>query len=74
MNPMVSAQKAFNVFNHPNFGELNVICGSNTAGTACNNPIMGQATGALSPSLGGLSSLYQHDGARSLQFELKFQF
>jgi hypothetical protein len=67
--------EAFNVFNHPNFGALNVTCGANTAGATCNNPIMGQATGTLSSaSLGGLSSLYQHGGPRSMQFELKFQF
>ena len=67
--------EAFNVFNHPNFGALNVTCGATAAGTACNNPIMGQATGTLSSaSLGGLSSLYQHGGPRSLQVELKLQF
>ncbi|AEU38364.1 TonB-dependent receptor [Granulicella mallensis] len=67
--------EAFNVFNHPNFGALNVTCGATVAGQACNNPIMGQATGTLSSaSLGGLSSLYQHGGPRSLQFELKLQF
>jgi len=67
--------EAFNLFNHPNFGALNVTCGATAAGATCNNPIMGQATGTLSSaSLGGLSSLYQHGGPRSLQFELKFQF
>lgn len=67
--------EAFNIFNHPNFGALNVTCGATAAGALCNNAVMGQATGTLSSaSLGGLSSLYQHGGPRSLQFELKFQF
>jgi len=67
--------EAFNIFNHPNFGALNVDCGATTSGAVCSNSIMGQASGTLSSaSLGGLSSLYQHGGPRSLQLELKLQF
>jgi hypothetical protein len=66
--------EAFNVANHPNFGTISTTCGTSTAGATCNSPIMGQATNTLSASLGGLSSLYQQGGPRSLQFMLKLQF
>jgi hypothetical protein len=66
--------EAFNVANHPNFGKIYLGCGATVAGQACNNPLMGQATATLSNSLGGLSSIYQQGGPRSLQFALKLQF
>lgn len=67
--------EAFNLFNHPNFGAINVSCGATTPDATCNNAIMGQSTGTLSnASLGGPSSLFQHGGPRSLQFALKLQF
>jgi hypothetical protein len=66
--------EAFNIANHPNFGAVSTSCGVTTAGATCNSPIMGQATSTLSASLGGLSSLYQQGGPRSLQFMLKLQF
>jgi len=66
--------EAFNFTNHPNFGGVSTTCGSSTAGQACNNVLMGQATSTLSASLGGLSSLYQQGGPRSLQFMLKLHF
>lgn len=66
--------EAFNIANHPNFGTINTTCGATTAGATCNNPIMGQATNTLSTGLGGLSSLYQQGGPRSLQLALKLKF
>lgn len=66
--------EAFNIANHPNFGTVNTTCGVTTAGTTCNNAIMGQATNTLSTGLGGVSSLYQQGGPRSLQFALKLKF
>ncbi|MBT9330140.1 TonB-dependent receptor [Acidipila sp. 4G-K13] len=66
--------EAYNIANHPVFGAVNTTCGVTTAGTTCNNSIMGQATSTLSASLGGLSSLYQQGGPRSLQFALRLRF
>jgi hypothetical protein len=67
--------EAFNLFNHPNFGTLNITCGTSTPGATCTNQIMGQATSTLSnSSLGGLASIYQQGGPRSLQLALKLQF
>ena len=55
--------EAFNVFNHPNFaGFFNEDPSS---------PIFGQALNTLGRQLGGLDSLYQIGGPRSLQFSLK---
>jgi hypothetical protein len=56
--------EAFNVFNHPNFGNMN-------ANYAPASPTFGVATATLAQSLGGLSPLYQAGGARSLQFGLR---
>jgi hypothetical protein len=66
--------EAFNIVNHPNFGSINTTCGVTTAGSTCTSPLMGQATNTLSVGLGGLSSMYQQGGPRSLQFMLKLQF
>jgi Carboxypeptidase regulatory-like domain/TonB-dependent Receptor Plug Domain len=66
--------EAFNILNHPNFGTVSTTCGPTTAGATCNSTLMGQATNTLSTGLGGLSSLYQQGGPRSLQFMLKLQF
>lgn len=66
--------EAFNIFNHPNFGYIDVLCGATAAGATCNNPIFGEATSTLSNSLGGLTSMYQQGGPRSMQFALKLQF
>ena len=61
--------EAFNIFNHPNFGTVNPIyC---APGPGCT---FGQAQSTLANSLGGLSSLYQTGGARSLQFAMKLLF
>jgi hypothetical protein len=61
--------EAFNIFNHPNFGMVDATFCS--AGPGC---AFGQATATLANSLGGLSSLYQMGGPRSLQFALKLVF
>ncbi|MEI9977633.1 MAG: TonB-dependent receptor [Edaphobacter sp.] len=66
--------EAFNVLNHPNFGALNVACGTSSLGAACNNAIMGQATNTIADALIGAASIYQQGGPRSLQFTLKLQF
>jgi hypothetical protein len=57
--------EAFNVFNHPNFGQIDPYFG---------DPMFGQAIHSLAQSLGGLSPLYQLGGPRSLQFALKLAF
>jgi hypothetical protein len=56
---------AFNIFNHPNFGNVNPNFGQST---------FGQTTATLANSLGVLSPLYQMGGPRSLQFALKLLF
>jgi len=56
---------AFNIFNHPSFGLIDPNFGSST---------FGQATSTLNASLGGLSSLYQTGGPRSMQFSLRVAF
>lgn len=67
--------EAFNITNHPNFGRLNVTCGATAPGAVCNTTILGQATATLSNSLqGGLASIYQQGGPRSLQLAVKLQF
>jgi hypothetical protein len=57
--------EAFNLFNHPNFGVIDPNFGSTT---------FGEATATLAGSLGGLNSLYQQGGPRSMQFALKLLF
>ena len=63
--------EAFNVFNHPNFGNPNNILTGN---------FFGQSTQMLGRSLGtggingGLSPIYQIGGARSIQLSLKLMF
>ena len=69
--------EAFNLFNHPNFGfPVNYLgngqCGPFLPGQS--NYCFGVATNSLNRSIGGLSSLYQVGGPRSLQLALKFQF
>lgn len=59
--------EAFNLLNHPTFG---AIYNQLTTGSA----LFGQAYSTLNNQLGGLSSLYQMGGPRSLQLALKLQF
>ena len=67
--------EAFNLFNHTNFGQLNLNCGAFTPGEVCTNPLLGQATNTLANALGGgLSQLYQQGGPRSFQLALKLIF
>jgi hypothetical protein len=60
--------EAFNVFNHPNFGQpIRRIA----------DPNFGRSTSMLNQSLGfdaGLNPLYQIGGPRSIQLALKLQF
>jgi hypothetical protein len=55
----------FNVFNHPNFGGVDNFLGDGT---------FGQATSTLNSAYGGLNSLYQIGGPRSIQLALKLAF
>jgi len=55
--------EAFNLFNHPNFGQIDTF--------SLTSPTFGQATNTLGQQLGGLSPLYQIGGPRSMQFALK---
>jgi hypothetical protein len=68
--------EAFNVFNHPNFGTINPFYCSPDLTSSNYSPgcTYGQATATLANSLGGLSSLYQMGGPRSLQFALHLTF
>jgi hypothetical protein len=52
----------FNLFNHPNFGGIDNFLGDGT---------FGQAVNTLNNYYGGLNSLYQIGGPRSIQFALK---
>ena len=68
--------ESFNVFNHPNFGAISAsYCSpdptSPNFSPGCN---FGQPTGTLASTLGGLSSLYQMGGPRSLQLSLHLTF
>jgi hypothetical protein len=73
---------AFNIINHPNFGNPLNSMGTCVAGVQC-TPVYGwgtsqamlnQALGASDLFGGGFSSLYQIGGPRSLQLSMKVQF
>jgi len=55
----------FNILNHPNFGGIDNFLGSGT---------FGQPTQSLNSNFGGLNSLYQIGGPRSIQLALKLVF
>lgn len=57
--------EAFNIFNHPNFGQ--------PVGDL-NNIFFGQSTQMLVRNLGGLSPIYQIGGPRSIQLALRLNF
>jgi hypothetical protein len=57
--------EAFNIFNHPMFASYYPVVGTSTFGVP-------QLT--LNRALGGLSSLYQMGGPRSIQLSLKLSF
>ena len=74
---LLARAEAFNIFNHPNFGNP----GSQSDGANhLNSPNFGLSTQVLSNALGtggadgGFSPLYQFGGPRSLQFAVKLQF
>ncbi len=58
--------EAYNLFNHPSFGSI--------YNSLANGPLFGQAYTTLDSQLGGLSSIYQVGGARSMQVALKLHF
>jgi hypothetical protein len=57
---------AFNLFNHPNFGNPTALIGY--------GPTYLQSTQMLNSALGGLNPLFQEGGPRSLQLSLKLSF
>lgn len=57
--------ETFNLLNHPNFGYVD---------SSISDAAFGQATKMLNQSLGGMNSLYQQGGPRSMQFALKLLF
>jgi len=59
--------EAFNLLNHPQFGLITTTLSSGAS-------TFGYATNTLSAQLGGLNTLYQTGGPRSLQLALKVQF
>ncbi len=61
--------EAFNVLNKANFGAINSNIQTNTTAQP-----FGQATNTQASQLGGLNSLYQSGGPRSLQMALKVSF
>jgi hypothetical protein len=69
--------EAFNIFNHPNFGDPGA---NNDLANLLTSPNFGQSTQMLKSSLGtggttgGFSPLYQVGGPRSIQLALKLQF
>ena len=58
--------EAFNIFNHPSFGSI--------YNSLDNGPLFGLAYTSLASQLGGLSSIYQLGGSRSMQIALKLYF
>lgn len=59
--------EAFNVLNHPQFGNFYADLGTG-------EPLFGTAASTRNSFLGGLNSLYQTGGPRSLQLALKLHF
>ncbi|MGA7156151.1 MAG: carboxypeptidase regulatory-like domain-containing protein [Acidobacteriaceae bacterium] len=59
--------EAYNLFNHPDFGDIYNQLSDGSA-------LFGQAYDTESTQLGGLSSLYQVGGPRSMQVALKLHF
>jgi len=65
----------FNVFNRANFANPSGTLSVNpTTGVITSGDGFGRATQTLNRSLGGLGSIYQIGGPRSLQFAAKLQF
>jgi len=67
--------EAFNVLNQPNFTDPPGLLGSvNAAGTFTPSATFGRSASMLNRGIGGLNSLYQVGGPRSLQLGLRLQF
>lgn len=67
--------EAFNLFNTPNFADPSGTLGSvNTAGVLTPSATFGLTSSMLNRSIGGLNSLYQIGGPRSIQLGLRLQF
>lgn len=67
--------EAFNLLNHPNFTDPPGTLGSvNAVGLFTPSPTFGRFASMLNRGIGGLSSLYQAGGPRSLQFGARLQF
>jgi hypothetical protein len=64
----------FNVLNHPNFAPPPGDISSPRAPFGLSNQMLGQYLGGGALAGGGLSSLYQIGGPRSIQFALKLNF
>jgi hypothetical protein len=58
--------EAYNIFNHPSFGSI--------YNSLDSGALFGQAYTTLGSQLGGLSSIYQLGGSRSMQVALKLHF
>ena len=65
--------EAFNLFNHPNFSQIDNSLGDGPYQTATHSGF-GGANRTLNNTLGGLNPLYQVGGPRSLQLALKLTF
>ena len=63
--------EAFNIFNHPNFGDPNNSLTSPTFGRATTMYGRGLGAGGIS---GGFNPLYQLGGARSIQLSMRVEF
>jgi hypothetical protein len=59
--------ESFNLFNHPNFGQVDSYIPDGPT-------LFGRSRATLNNSLGGLNSLYQMGGPRSLQLGLRLKF
>jgi len=67
--------EAFNLFNSPNFADPATGLGSvNASGVFTPAATFGRSTAMLNRSIGGLNSLYQIGGPRSIQLGLRLQF
>jgi hypothetical protein len=58
--------EAYNILNHPIFGSV--------YNSLANGSLFGQAYSTQDSQLGGMSSIYQIGGARSMQVALKLSF
>lgn len=64
--------EAFNLFNHPNFGQPSGSFG--LGGFGLSNAMLGESLAGNSAASGGFASIYQIGGPRSLQMALRLSF